>query len=547
MITEISKLGTQAALVMQSALETGVYVDSTQKDRQRCLGLNGRGLLSRDKVKATTWYPTEKARSLYPVATQKTEIVAPSVVEDAPTDIVGPRSDASGLTQTVERARALLDDGDVLAAKRLAGGAYLEAKAAAQYAATFGEDGKRLIAKARQLQGDALLIEARAKMQIAAAWDQADSEGRTLKGRPKSVPDENAFTAEEAGLSRKDIHEARKLAEAERIAPGLVERAIAARLESGLEPSRANLRAAVGTASAPKADRGDNFYQTPDVATRTLLAFESFTPTIWEPACGLGAISHVLEDRGYEVILSDLVDRGAADKDGELQATGDFLASRRDERGIGADIVTNPPYGEVLNDFVAHALREHRPRKMALLLNLNFLCGFADEARSFVMDENPPARVYIFKRRLPMMHREGWDGPKASSRMNTAWFVWERRDDGGYGDETLMRRVDWTDYVDADARSPGAGGHVVGAYFVEDFTRETPRKTLDERLDEERERSLTWLRGRTDFDRPELRRAIGMRESVAEALISEFIGAGIVGQADADGRYLVLISESEAA
>lgn len=123
------------------------------------------------------------------------------------------------------------------------------------------------------------------------------------------------------------------------------------------------------------------------------------------------------------------------------------------------DLISSPiPYGEALNDFVAHALREHRPRKMALLLNLNFLCGFADDERNFVMDENPPARVYVFKRRLPMMHREGWDGKKASSRMNTAWFVWERQEDGTYGSATTMIRVDWSNFVDADARPPGIWG-----------------------------------------------------------------------------------------
>lgn len=71
------------------------------------------------------------------------------------------------------------------------------------------------------------------------------------------------------------------------------------------------------------------------------------------------------------------------------------------------------------------------------LLNLNFLCGFADDDRNFVMDDCPPARVYVFKRRLPMMHRDGWDGNKASSRMNTAWFVWERDEAGNYGSATI--------------------------------------------------------------------------------------------------------------
>jgi hypothetical protein len=359
-------------------------------------------------------------------------------------------ADASDLVTTVERARALLDDGDVTAARMIASAAYDEAKAAAGFAKRFGA-AEGLIAKARRLQADALLIETRAKIRIADTWDAAAANGKTHRGRPKSVESADAFTAEQAGFTRQEIHEARKLRDAETKEPGLVERAIAARIQAGLEPSRANLRAAVGTASASKEERGDNFYQTPVEATRTLLAFESFSGTIWEPSCGLGAISAVLEAEGYEVILSDLVDRSTANAEGELQAVGDFLDSQPEAPGEGPDVVTNPPYGEVLNDYVAHALRVHKPRKMALLLNLNFLCGFDDDDRNFAMDENPPARVYVFKRRLPMMHREGWDGKKASSRMNTAWFVWERQEDCSYGDTTVIKRVDWKEFEDCRA------------------------------------------------------------------------------------------------
>ena len=67
---------------------------------------------------------------------------------------------------------------------------------------------------------------------------------------------------------------------------------------------------------------------------------------------------------------------------------------------------------------------------MAALLNLNFMTGFDDPDRVFLMEACPPSRIYVFSRRLPMMHRDGWTGPTASSQMNTAWYVWERNDDG---------------------------------------------------------------------------------------------------------------------
>lgn len=382
-------------------------------------------------------------------------------------------ADASDIAAVVERARALLDDGDVIAARLLAVGAYDQAKAAAGFADRFGA-AERLVAKARRLQGDALLIESRAKMRIADEYDAAQERGEVgqRRGRPrKVVADDDDIpppSAEEIGLSRQEIHEARKLRDAERSAPGLVERAIAARLAAGLEPSRASLRTNIGTRTATRDERGDNFYETPAEATRALLALESFHFEIWEPACGKGAISRLLEDAGYEVFLSDLVDRGAADRHGTVQHVGDFRTiDRRGAVAIGmerpCDIVTNPPYGEALNSFVAHALRVHRPRKMALLLNLNFLCGFEDPERCYAMDENPPSRVHVFTRRLPMMHRDGWDGPKAQSSMNTAWFVWELDASGTYAGQATLNRVDWKGLQDLAPLAPGSGAPAAAA------------------------------------------------------------------------------------
>lgn len=361
--------------------------------------------------------------------------------------------EANSLAAIVSRARTLLDAGDVKAARLLAAAAYEGAKTSADFGRRFGAAG-RLTAKARQLQGEALLIEARAKIVLAAEWDRAQAAGAASSGgRPKkTVSDDNGFTAEQAGLTRTEIHEARKLADAERRTPGIVERAIAARLAAGLEPSRANLRAAVGTHTASTAERGNNLYETPPEAMRTLLALESFRRLVLEPACGRGAIARPMEDAGYELRLADLVDYGTADRDGVVQEVGDFVQSKA---GKGRpDIVTNPPYGAVLNGFVAHALRVHRPRKMALLLNLNFLCGFDDPDRNFVMDEQPPARIHVFTRRLPMMHRDGWDGPEAASRMNTAWFVWEAGEGGHYRGPTVLNRVDWKEFEDRRPLGP---------------------------------------------------------------------------------------------
>ena len=78
------------------------------------------------------------------------------------------------------------------------------------------------------------------------------------------------------------------------------------------------------------------FYPTPPEATRALLSVESFEGDIWEPACGDGAISKVLEAAGYQVVSTDLIDRG-------FGAGGhNFLKS---SRPLAKNIITNPPYG----------------------------------------------------------------------------------------------------------------------------------------------------------------------------------------------------------
>jgi hypothetical protein len=448
---KLPKPGPNALALITTAVSEGVVKATEPRHVTAANNAVGNGYLKRDKQDAKTYYPTERAREVLAMLQGIAEPGDLPISADIPQNLpdILPASDASGLVATVERARALLDEGDIVNARIVASVAYATAKTAAQFAKQIGAT-EKLIAKARRMQADALLIEARAKILIADKWDEAQASGKASKGgRPKTVSDGNSFTSEETGLSRKEIHEARKLAAAEHREPGIVERAIQARLSAGLGPTRANLRAAVGTASASKEARGQNLYETPPEAMHTLLALETFSATVLEPACGRAAIARMLERAGYSVVLADLLDYGTADQHGELQAVQDFLTSQPAEHG-SYDIVTNPPYGEVLNGFVAHALRVFRPRKMALLLNLNFLCGFADDDRNFVMDDCPPARVHVFARRLPMMHRDGWDGEKASSRMNTAWFVWELRDDGTYGDSTTIRRVDWKDYMPAE-------------------------------------------------------------------------------------------------
>jgi hypothetical protein len=60
----------------------------------------------------------------------------------------------------------------------------------------------------------------------------------------------------------------------------------------------------------PDSARGNDLYETPEVATLSLPAVRPLPPKILEPACGRGAISKVLRCAGHTVLENDIVDYG---------------------------------------------------------------------------------------------------------------------------------------------------------------------------------------------------------------------------------------------
>jgi hypothetical protein len=157
-----------------------------------------------------------------------------------------------------------------------------------------------------------------------------------------------------------------------------------------------------------------DYYATEPRAVELLLAEEKFAPVIWEPACGEGHISKVLEQHGYDVISSDLIYRGYGDVE-----PCDFL---KDTSIINGDIVTNPPYKYAL-EFVERALAAvSTGHKVAMLLRLQFLEG---KTRKKFFLENPPKTVYVSASRLTCAINGDFDKCQ-SSAVAYAWFVWEK-------------------------------------------------------------------------------------------------------------------------
>jgi hypothetical protein len=185
-------------------------------------------------------------------------------------------------------------------------------------------------------------------------------------------------------------------------------------------------RHAVQPGRAPLAEHQHDLYDTDPVAVRALLRVERLPPVIWEPACGTGNIVLALRDAGHTVIATDLIDRGCPDS-----SSFHFLF---DDRPVACDaIVTNPPF-YVAEPFVRTALE--RAPLVVMLLRLAFL---ESERRRDILDSGQLARVHVFRKRLPMMHRSGWTGRRANSGMAFAWFVWERDHQGA----ACVDRLSW--------------------------------------------------------------------------------------------------------
>jgi len=174
------------------------------------------------------------------------------------------------------------------------------------------------------------------------------------------------------------------------------------------------LNLALQAAQHPHADRGRDAYPTPPLAVEALLRSEIVPLDVWEPAAGGGAIAEVLRRAGHIVTTSDVASYGYPPD--YRRDFFDFTEAPEDVEAI----VTNPPYRHA-QQFIEHAL-ELVPR-VIMLLRLTFL---ESERRTEILERRGLARVLVFRRRLPMMHREGWTGPRARSAMAFAWYIWDR-------------------------------------------------------------------------------------------------------------------------
>jgi hypothetical protein len=178
----------------------------------------------------------------------------------------------------------------------------------------------------------------------------------------------------------------------------------------------------------------DPYFTCPE-AIASLIALEGdrLPQRLWEPAAGDGAIVAPLRATGRFVVASDIHDYGL---DG--CAVQDYLTAIPPP-GIEG-IVANPPYRQALQ-FALKALSE--VPYVALLVRSNFTVEGIK--RMAFRTSHPPTRIWCSARRLPMMHRYGWTGPRAPSNTPYCWLVWEHGAPREYPQD-----FDWRQFVDRE-------------------------------------------------------------------------------------------------
>jgi hypothetical protein len=149
-----------------------------------------------------------------------------------------------------------------------------------------------------------------------------------------------------------------------------------------------------------------DFYPTPGEVTIALLDFLALPScVIWEPACGDGAMSRVMQQRGHQVISTDLRHTGFGI--GGI----DFLNAQH--RNCDA-VITNPPFN-VADQFIRKALS--LAPVVAMVLKSQY---WHAQKRFDLFDQLPPAWV------LPLTWRPDFlNGARGGApTMDCIWTVW---------------------------------------------------------------------------------------------------------------------------
>lgn len=165
--------------------------------------------------------------------------------------------------------------------------------------------------------------------------------------------------------------------------------------------------------------RTHDFYPTPPEPIRALLDADGerirACGSVWEPACGDGAMVREIRAAGIPCCASDLIDRGCPDS-----WRADYFTCLRSR---GRAIITNPPY-DLINArdghgrWLKHTLAMPGWDYCALLLNWDWPAARANGLGE-LLDTQPFSYCYLMRWKID------FTGGGAPPQRN-AWFVWDR-------------------------------------------------------------------------------------------------------------------------
>lgn len=192
------------------------------------------------------------------------------------------------------------------------------------------------------------------------------------------------------------------------------------------------MKASLMLAVNPNSTREQNdFYATDSYAiTKMAEKFKEIgvSQKLWECACGEGHLSKPLIELGYDVLSTDLIDRGYGE-------TENFLTSNRKWNG---DIITNPPFKDA-RAFIEKAMNLlETGRKAIFLLKIQFL---ETRKRADLFERCGLKMVIVNSERICCAMNGDFDryfnkkGAKYTGGTQCyAWFVFEK----GYTDNPVL-------------------------------------------------------------------------------------------------------------
>ncbi len=162
--------------------------------------------------------------------------------------------------------------------------------------------------------------------------------------------------------------------------------------------------------------RALDHYPTPKDVTIALMEFlkqnDRLPLSVWECACGNGAMANIIKEYCQDVYSSDIIDYGYGDR-------LDYLTTNLEKKYDA--IITNPPFN-LSEDFIVKAIKESK--MTALLLKSQY---WHAAKRYNLFSNNKPSYILPLTWRPDFLEHEKKQGDKKGApTMEVLWTIWIR-------------------------------------------------------------------------------------------------------------------------